>query len=163
MFSYKKTRYPKGSIHFTIRGTPIGKGMPKVVRLKSGASHTFKPEATARWENTIAGQAFKYKPEVPFDEPLVLGALFFRPIPKYISNSKTKFQQALKYELLPGKKPDLKNLVASVEDALEGIFYINDSCIVAYVPVNGLPTGKYYSVTPRVEVLITPLSSFMSQ
>jgi Holliday junction resolvase RusA-like endonuclease len=135
--------------------------MPRVVTSAKGLSHTFKPDATDRWETSIAGQAFKYKPEVPFDEPLCLGALFFRPIPKYISNNKSKLDAALNYELLPAKKPDLKNLVASVEDALEGVFYINDSSIVAYIPVNGLPTGKYYSKTPRVEIVLLPLRSFM--
>jgi Holliday junction resolvase RusA-like endonuclease len=157
MFQYKKTRWPLGTIHFTIYGTPIGKGMPRVVKMKSGITRAFKPEATDRWETSIAGQAFKYKPPVPFDEALALGVLFYRPMPKYIMNSKQKKEAALKFELLPDKKPDLKNLIASVEDALEGVFYINDSSIVTYIPIDGLPTGKYYSITPRVEIVLAPI------
>ena len=161
MFQLRKTRWPLGSLAFTIYGTPIGKGMPRVVTTSKGLSHTFKPETTNRWETTISGQAFKYRPEVPFDEPICLGVLFYRPIPKYIANNKTKLEAALNFTLLPAKKPDLKNLIASVEDALEGVFYINDSSIVAYIPVNGLPSGKYYSHTPRVEIVIVPLRSFI--
>jgi Holliday junction resolvase RusA-like endonuclease len=78
-------------------------------------------------------------------------------MPGYIQNSKKKQEDALSYQLVPDKNPDLKNMIASVEDALEGAFWINDSSIVQYIPVNGLPTGKYYSDTPRVEILIVPI------
>lgn len=155
MFNFRKTRWPRGTVAFTVYGTPIGKGMPVVTK-----THTFKPKATRDWETSIAGQAFQYRPDVPFNEPLLLGVLVYRPMPKYITKYPKKVAAALAYEILPAKKPDIKNLVASVEDALEGVFYINDSSIIGYINVNGLPTGKYYSEVPRIEIVIVPISSF---
>lgn len=163
MFKYRKTRWPAGALSFTIYGIPIGKGMPRFKVLGKKANGQLNVSArkearTEQWESTIAGQAYRYKPEVPFDEALCLGALFFRPMPKYISNNRAKREAAINFELLPDKKPDIKNLIASVEDALEGVFYVNDSSIVAYINNNGLPTGKYYSTTPRIEVALVPLA-----
>jgi len=157
MLEYKRQRFIKGSIYFTVYGIAIGKQMPRVVRLASGGSRAFKPKPTQEWESSIAGQAYKYRPEVPFDEPMALGCLFFRPMPAYIVNSKRKYQDALSFKLLPDKKPDVKNLVASVEDALEGVFWKNDSCIVQYIGLNNLPFGKYYGETPRIEIVIIPI------
>ena len=123
---------------------------------------TRKQKTTEKWETSISGQAMQFRPDEPFQKgtPLLLGALFFRPIPQYISNSKKKLEQALSLQLVPAVKPDIKNLVASLEDAMEGIFYINDSSIVGYIPVDGLPIGKYYSKTPRVEVVLVPRNAY---
>ena len=47
-------------------------------------------------------------------------------------------------------KPDLTNLLKFVEDALEGMFFKNDSQITGFGD-----TSKYYSEKPRTEIYIT--------
>src|SRR6266566_3609594 len=46
-------------------------------------------------------------------------------------------------ELLPGKKPDLSNIVKQVEDALKGVVYTDDKLIVE------LNARKIYGVQPK--------------
>lgn len=140
-------------IRFTVFGNPKPKQMARTVRNKStGNVHSFKPKASADWEMSIAGQALQYKPDVPLDGPLELGCLIFRSVPK--SFSKTKKELALSHQIRPITKPDIKNLIANVEDALNGLFWIDDARVVSYVDIDGLATGKYYSETPRIEILI---------
>jgi len=143
-------------IRFTIYGIAKGKAMPRVVKNKhSGKVHAFPPSKD--WENTVAGQSFQYKPERPLEGPIALGLVFFRPMTKAILNSKRKTELALSRQLLPTTKPDMKNLLASMEDAFKGIFWLDDAQVVQYIPVDGIPYGKYYGDTPRIEVLIRPL------
>lgn len=147
---------PVASIRFTIFGIAKGKAMPKVVRNKhTGNVHAIPP--TKDWENTIAGQAFKYKPERPLEGPVALGVVVYRPMPKRISKDPHLRELALNRQIFPTPKPDVKNTTAAVEDALNGIFWIDDAHVVQYIDVDGVPFGKYYSDIPRIEILIRPL------
>ena len=51
----------------------------------------------------------------------------------------------------PCCKPDLDKLVRSIGDALEGIFYTNDSQVVRVI------AQKHYGKHPRVEVMVREL------
>lgn len=153
----KRTRWPKGTIRFTILGNPKPKRYKTARNRKTQMSIMRKHEETAEWEMTVAGQAFKYKPPVPLSCPVALGALFFKPIPKYISNNKKRYARALSLDLVPITKPDIKNMIASLEDALSELFWLDDNQVVQYISVDGLPTGKYFSDQPRIEVAIVPL------
>ena len=82
-------------------------------------------------------------------EPLHLKIRIYRPIPK--SFSKKKRREALEGKVLPATKPDLKNYVAGIEDALEGVVFKNDSQIISY------DCAKYYGDPPRIEVEFTPI------
>lgn len=144
------------AIRFTVFGTPKPKAMPRVVKNKTtGKVHSFKPQRSANWELSISGQSLQYKPEVPFKGPVALGCLFYRPILKSFNKKKTELARDLK--IFPVSKPDIKNLIANVEDALNELFWIDDSQVVQWVDVDGLPTGKYYSDTPRIEIVVIPL------
>jgi Holliday junction resolvase RusA-like endonuclease len=149
-----RIRKVKGYIRFTVYGIAKPKGMPRVVRNKNtGKVHAIPP--AKEWENTFAGKSYRYKPEKIIEGPVALGILFYRPLLK--SFSKKKKEQAIERNLLPTTKPDLKNLIASVEDALTGIFWIDDAQVIAYINVDGIPTGKYFGEVPRIEVLIREL------
>jgi Holliday junction resolvase RusA-like endonuclease len=124
---------------------------------EGGKPIPFSDGRSKAWEDSIFGQAFKYKPPQPIEGPIALGVVIYRAMTKAVSNSKKKKKQALERKLLPTTKPDIKNLVANVEDALNGVFWVDDAQIVQYIDVDGVPTGKYYGETPRVEVLIRPL------
>jgi len=144
-------------IRFTIYGKAKGKAMPRIVRNKNDPTkvHAFPPSKD--WEETVAGQAFRYKPERPVEGPIALGLVFYRPMTKAIANSAKKRAAALAREIFPTTKPDLKNLLASMEDAFKGIFWLDDAQVVQYIPIDGVPYGKYYGEVPRIEVLIRPL------
>ena len=132
--------------------------MPRAsVNKKTGKIVVFSDQRSKAWEDSVFGQSFKYKPERPIEGPIALGALFYRAMPKYISSNQAKKELALARKIFPTPKPDIKNLVANIEDAFKGVFWIDDSQVVQYVGIDGIPMGKYYGEVPRVEVLIQPL------
>ena len=70
-------------------------------------------------------------------------------IPKSVSKKKKKMM--LDGDIRPMTKPDLDNIEKIIYDALNGIAYTDDSHIIAQ------RCAKFYSETPRVEVIITEL------
>ena len=148
------------SLKLTIYGEPVAKGRPKhgVIKLKSGQyatdstgrpiTTTYTPTKTKQWENNIRLQAISQigKHEL-WDEPLVLSITFYRTMPK----SMPKKRRAT---ALPTTKPDLKNLIASVEDALNGIAWKDDSQIVHYGDMK-----KLYGDPPRIEIEVKAIKT----
>ena len=47
----------------------------------------------------------------------------------------------------PTTRPDVSNVLKGVEDALKGLWYVDDSQIVGYEAV-----GKWYDKQPRIEI-----------
>ena len=165
----KRVRYPIGSIRWTIYGTPVAKaivrfrqGKPALVNGQpvNGPLLKFKAKKSEMWEETIGGQSFQYRPAAPFEGPVALGFVVYRPMPKYLSKNPAKRALALSGDIVPTSKPDMKNLVANIEDALNGLFWIDDAQVVRYIPVDGVPVGKYYSDIPRIELVVIPLPTF---
>jgi Holliday junction resolvase RusA-like endonuclease len=115
---------------------------------------TITPTKTRAWEtyvSLIARQArTRARIDNPHDGPVVLGCVFYLEIPK--SWSEKKKQQARDGSLRATGVPDLSNLIKSIEDGCEGVLWVNDSSIIEYGTVDGLPMSKRYSNTPRVEV-----------
>ncbi len=85
-------------------------------------------------------------PLEPVETPLELTVRAFFPVPQ--SWSKKQRKRALAGERAHVSKPDCSNIVKLVEDALEDIYYRNDSQFVQVV------MSKCYSARPRLEVLI---------
>lgn len=133
-------------IKLIIPGQPIGKGRARTVRNKyTGNVHSFTPEKTASYENlikTIAMQHF----EQPCKSEIILDISAYYQIPT--SASKTKKTQMLCGEIKPLTKPDLSNVIKSVEDALNGVAYFDDNQIIK------IAADKRYDDNPRVEVKI---------
>jgi Holliday junction resolvase RusA-like endonuclease len=72
----------------------------------------------------------------------------YRGIPK--SWTKKKQEQALLGIVKPTNKPDCSNYLKGIEDALNGIAYIDDSQIVL------VHVTKQYALEPRAEIRIWP-------
>ena len=74
--------------------------------------------------------AMAHKPKVPLDEPLHVGCTFVfdRPKNHYRSGSKSHLLKDSAPYFHTGK-PDTDNLTKFIGDALEGVFWKNDSCI----------------------------------
>ncbi len=130
----------KVKIEFTIYGEPVAKGRPRVT--KKGITYT--PEKTKTAEQSFQAQAWQHRPCKQIEGALSLRVIFYRSLPKSIS--KKKSGMALAGWILPTTRPDLDNCLKLVKDAMNGIFYHDDSQICKVV------TEKYYSNNPRIEV-----------
>lgn len=133
------------AISFTVYGNPFG-WQRAGQNHKTGAVYT-QPKTKA-WEQTIA---YAYKalcgPRMfPTKTPLALTVYAYIPIPK--SASETLRAQMLSGEVRPTVKPDGDNIAKLVADALNGIAYDDDKCIVDWL------SRKFYSDDPRTEITI---------
>jgi Holliday junction resolvase RusA-like endonuclease len=90
------------------------------------------------WKRTVQAQVLPVKPDVPLEGPLCLRLRFWLPRPASLP----------KRVQFPVKKPDAKNLLWGVEDALRGILYRDDSAIV------DLDVSKRYGPSPGVEITV---------
>lgn len=138
-------------ISFTVWGEPVAQGRPKFARIGNHVT-AYDPAKSRNYKNIIRDEAIKVKPDKPMECPLSLTVQVFRTIPK--SFSKKKVAQALAGELRPTTKPDLKNVLTGVEDALKGIVWRDDSQVVDFGE-----SGKWYSENPRVEVVIREIKA----
>ena len=129
--------------NFVIHAAPTGKARPRVT------SHgTYTPKKTKDYERFVAkeylmqcaGSYFGYL-------PVSVTITAYYPIPK--SASKKNRQLMLERKIRPTKKPDWDNIGKIVADSLNGVAYRDDSQVVDAL------VRKYYSETPRVEVIIT--------
>lgn len=83
----------------------------------------------------------------PIDEAIVLCMVEVRAVPE--SWSKRKRAAALRGEIWPTSKPDLKNIMAGVEDAMNHWVWRDDALIVMYAPLK-----KIYGETARLVVTV---------
>jgi len=154
-------------LRFTIPGDPLPKQRARSYnpRTKSGdlifkngkpIIDTKTPDKTKAYEqyvSLIARQAAAQsglRQPVPLRTPITLGCIFYLPIPS--SWSQKKKNRARSGELEHTSRPDLSNLLKSIEDGAEGVLWKNDSQINVYGTVDGEPPKKLYSDEPRVEI-----------
>ena len=130
------------SISFSVNGEPVAKGRPRFA-----GGHIYTPQKTANYEHLIRSN-YLLTDRVRFinDEELRLEINAYMSIPKNVS--KKVRQQMLSGEKRPTKKPDYDNIAKICSDSLNGFAYKDDSQIVSS------EINKYYSDTPRVEILI---------
>ncbi len=132
-------------IIFTVKGDPFGWQRAGQNNL-TGAIYT--QDKTRQHEQLIAWayrqQCGTYR--FPDKTALDLRVIAYMKVPK--SASKKVRQQMLSGEIRPTVKPDYDNIGKLVSDALNGIAYDDDKCVV-----DGL-IRKFYSDEPRTVVII---------
>lgn len=139
-------------IEFTVLGEPQGKARPKFSR--HGTYVTVRtPEKTKAYEENIKASFWEQcgNEKFPEDSQLALNVYAYFKIPK--NTSKKKKAVMLSGEIRPTKKPDIDNILKVVADALNGVCYKDDKCIVK---MNG---EKYYADVPRIEVVMRTVES----
>jgi Holliday junction resolvase len=136
-------------IAFTIYGAPVPQGRPRMAVI-NGHPVAYDPKPSRDFKRDVKAVAQAHVPPRLLTGPLIVQLRVYRPIPK--SFSKRKREAALRGEIRPTTKPDLKNYIAGLEDALEGVIFANDSQIVGYGD-----SGKWYGDPPRVEIEIVEL------
>ena len=132
-------------IRFTIYGEPVASQRPRfTVRKGFAIAYTAKKMKIGLAD--FRTQSLQFKPEAPLEGPLSLKVKIFRRIPS--SFSKKKRLDAQNGVLRPKQRPDCSNYLKLAEDAMNGIYYLDDSQLVdVYI-------GKYYSDTVRTEIEI---------
>lgn len=111
---------------------------------------TYDPPKSRNYKQQIRMDAIAAKPPTPIEDAVNMEVKIFLRIPA--SWSKKKQQAAAEGIIRPTSRPDLKNYIAGIEDALNAIIYRDDSQVVSYEG-----SGKWYSFNPRVEVVITEI------
>ncbi len=126
-----------------------------------------KPRQTQRdkWKPSAAVQRYRayadqlkwatrqaMRSRKPLDGPIALSATFSLPIPPTWARDERLAAQ--EFKIPHGVKPDLKNLVAGLEDALNGIAWWDDAQIVSYGHISKrYEDGK----GPRTFFMATPV------
>lgn len=129
----------ENQIRFTVYGIPKPKARARTVKNKhTGTTHSFTPDTTATWEQSVLIQALENKPQQPWDNPIGMGLVFNLPRPKSVSKKRR----------WPYVKPDLDNLAKCIQDALNGVYYTDDSRICEMM------IRKQYGQNPGVEVTV---------
>lgn len=132
-------------IKFTVDGEPQSKLRP---RFNPNCPKPRTPENTKQYEKLI-GWSYKAQcgySRFPADTYIDMRIIAYLGIPK--DTSKKKRQLMLEGKIRPAKKPDVDNLFKVVADALNGIAYSDDKCIV------DAQVRKFYSDKPRMEIIM---------
>lgn len=135
-------------IKLTFEGDPVAQGRPRFAR-KGNFVQTYDPDKSKQAKLAIRKQALQLATGKVFEGAILVEMYFFRSMPK--SFSKKKAKEALAGELRPLTKPDTDNYIKLVLDAINGIFYKDDSQVVEVIG------RKFYSEEPRTEIIITSL------
>ena len=109
-------------IEFTTFGLPVAKGRPRFAR-RGSFMVAYTDKKTKEAENDFKLQSLKYKPETPLEGALRLELVFCKIKPKSMSKKVTQWIT----------KIDLDNAIKLVEDAMNGIFWHDDSQIVEII------------------------------
>ena len=133
-------------IYIMIPGEPVAQGRARYTA-QHGFVRTYDPKKSADYKSYVRRIANHINGQ-PLEGPIVMRVDLYRGIPK--SWPKKKQEQALLGIVKPTIKPDCSNYLKGIEDALNGIAYIDDSQIVlVYVT-------KQYAAEPRAEIRIWP-------
>lgn len=133
-------------IEFIIPVRPIPKSRPRITK-KGGKFWAYTPVRTKHAEKEFLNYANGYKPKDPLNGSIELEVHFVFEIPK--SWPKSKKEKALRGELPHISRPDLDNLLKFIKDALNMVFWKDDSQITKYSSCS-----KSYGKTSYTHIII---------
>ena len=130
---------------FIIYGNPIPLARVKhFYDKKRGFAWSYLPKRSKEYQEHVKHafltQKQKLKIDKPFKKPLYVHMIFYMRIPKYLPDVKDNTVHI--------KRPDISNLAKAIEDAGNKILWEDDNLICKEF------IEKYYSNTPRVEVIV---------
>lgn len=140
--AFKFYKAPLVSLNLPVE--PFGKQRARVTKV-GGFARAYTPKKTLDAENLI--QAY-VREQLKGFEPYK-GAIHMK-LDAYIvppkSWSKRRTEEAMVGMVHPTSKPDTSNILKLVEDALNGIVYVDDSQIVS------VEAAKHYAEKPAIEL-----------
>lgn len=127
---------------------PVEQARPRATRMGKGIRLYDPKKVTVfkRQLGILAKQQMLDRGLEPFDGPLEVCMVFFRPVQE--SLSKKERARRLSGVHRPTVKPDLDNYIKSTSDALNGILWADDNLIIS------LEAKKYYAEQPHLTVEI---------
>ena len=129
-------------IEFTVPGEPVAKGRARAF-IRCGKIGHYTPDKTATYESLVrlfASRAMGNKP--PMNEAIMLTVDAFFSIPRSWPVKKQEDAEVMKIRHL--KKPDASNVVKLIEDAMNGVVWVDDSQVIQ------IRASKHYSRIPCV-------------
>ncbi len=141
---------PGNKIIITVPGDPFGKQRPRFT--KSG--HTYTPTETHEREQIIAWAyrqqcgAFRFPDKTYIDMRIIA----YVRIPKRATKAERK--KMISGEIRPTVKPDWDNIGKLAADALNGIAYDDDKCIV------DAQVRKFYSTEPKTVIILQEAKTY---
>lgn len=126
--------------------SPVEQARPRATRMGKGI-RLYDPKKVSifkRQLGMLAKQQMLDRGLEPFDGPLEVCMEFYRPVQASISQKERS--RRLSGVHRPTVKPDLDNYIKSASDALNGIIWADDNCIV------GLMAEKFYAEEPHLMV-----------
>jgi len=133
----------KPSVTFTVPGKAVSKKRHRMTK----RGHTYTPADTVSYEGMVKVLAYNaMEHREVLTGPIDMRVTVYLAPPK--SWSKRRHDLALDDCIIPTKKPDLSNVAKSIEDAMNGVVYRDDSQITQ------LTVSKWYSDEERVEVWV---------
>ena len=132
---------------FTVWQEPQGKARPKFAKRGRYVS-VRTPEKTRAYEKSIREAYLQQCGNQMCLEghSVEMKVTAYFKIPK--SASKNKRQAMLLGEIRPTKKPDADNILKAVADALNGVAYKDDACVVK------MDVEKFYADVGRIDVVV---------
>ncbi len=125
-----------------IPGIPVAKGRPRLSKYG-----TYTPAKTVNYEKLVKHYYMDQAEGIKLSGPIRMEIYLFFPIPKSYSKKQVELIKA--QGMVHTKKPDISNCLKSIEDALNGLAYDDDSQIVEIM------AWKWYTLgEPRAEVMI---------
>lgn len=136
-------------VKITVYGEPVAQGRPKFAR-RGNFVTAYEPKKSRTFKSLVSEMAQLKKPEKLIESAVNMSVKIYRGVPKSWSGKKTT--AALAGTIRPTGRPDLDNYIKLVSDAINAVILRDDSQVVS---LDG--SGKWYSETPRVEVIITEI------
>jgi len=131
---------------FKVDANPVGKQRARYAK-RGNFVQTYTPDKTRNYESLIKEAAIQAMGSNEILETPVNLYLYIRaPIPQ--SYSKKRLEACLNGSEKPIKKPDASNVLKSVEDAMNGVVYKDDSQIV------NIHVSKVYSSLAGVDICV---------
>lgn len=125
---------------------PVEQARPRAVRFGKGV-RMYDPKKVAIFKQKLgmlAKQQMLDRGLEPYDGPLEVRMEFYRPVQTSLSTKERA--RRLSGVHRPIVKPDLDNYIKSTSDALNGIIWADDNCIVC------LAAEKFYAENPHLTV-----------
>lgn len=144
------TPTPRGCTFF-VPGEPRGKGRPRAARFGNHI-RVFTDAKTISYESLVAHEAScVMKDWPPFQGPMLIMLRVTFAVPKSASNRKRSLMLA--GTIRPTRKPDMSNVLKSIEDGCNGIVFTDDAHVVK------VSMEKVYGERPGVMATILALSA----
>jgi Holliday junction resolvase RusA-like endonuclease len=145
--------YINDRIEMIVLGEPKAQARHRHFQMK-GVKHVQTYDPSKSKKGTFASILQDNAPKTPLEGPLSLDLIFYMPRPKnhYGTGKKTGELKPSAPDWHTGR-PDIDNLTKFVQDALNKIYWRDDSIIC------NLTARKMYSENPRTEIVITKLLS----